>query len=180
MTTSNAQLVLNFRYRKKQSKLTQLIEFLRYMKGSIRTNGSFAHDLRKKLHFYPGPKRLLRATREVIRSEVHVNETGNWFQSFVVEASNKSVSVFSDPSVAPAEAGESAALGYSYAAFFERPGIPDPGGVPFKSFIKGDLYGPQRYRPYFDVMSKAIQDEAEQVTMESARALIRASMPKKR
>jgi hypothetical protein len=88
-------------------------------------------------------------------------------------ASTPGISVYSDPSIATAIAGQ-AAGGFSYAAFFQKP-------IQFDSFIKafpGDELNVVRYRPFFDLMTAEHNRVSESIHNKTFMQQVKAKQPK--
>lgn len=163
---------------KRGSNLDGHIRWMEYL-----SSPQFVKDWKVRFESNENLEKLKLAAREVFQERVYdqyepttYERTYAALDSFQATRSTDGtpgISVYSDPNIATAIAGN-AAGGFSYAAFFEKP-------IQFDSFIKafqGDELNVVRYRPFFDVMAAEHNRVSEGVHSKTFMQQVKAKQPK--
>lgn len=172
---------LKVTYLKRYSNLSQLIKFLKFIKGN-----EILKQIKPDFEGVTNTGYLLKVSQLSIKVNVldvydpeHYIRTGNLLKSLMVEPTRKKIepgiAFFSDPDIATAEAGISDGV-YSYLAFFEHP---EAGG--FDSFIRSvkepGEFSRVRYRPFFEELTNTLQRESTEIAHVMTNRHIKKRLP---
>lgn len=166
---------------RKESNLDNHIKWMEYL-----SSPAFVKDWKTRFESQPNLNKLRLSARQIFQEQVYdtyepatYQRTYSALESFQSAGDSESplpgATVYSDPTIATAIAGNSAG-GFSYAAFFEKP-------IEFDSFIKtqpGDDLNVIRYRPFFDLMTAEHNRVSEQIHKQSFLAQVKKKMPNAR
>lgn len=161
---------MQFALNKRESNLASHLRWLKYL-----TSKEFIEDWRKRSQNVTQQRALINIARQVIEEDIYSISKGQGNSGRSFKTSPKEgigLTLYSDPAVAPSEAGLNKGS-YSYLAFFEHP-------ERWKSFIKSPNSNPldeSRYRPFFKHLTQMVQDYTVKQAVPVVNKTIAARMP---
>lgn len=169
-----AEIPLRFILLKKDSNIENQLRWLAYIAGE-----QFVTDWRESMQTGGHMQEAIASARKIVEELIYsfntTDGTGRIKKSFTgtyLDTNEVSESaVYSDPNVAPSEAGANPGE-FSYAAFFED--------AKFNTFLppKSNPTDTRRYRPFFGAMTRDQQRTNHEIAFRTVMRTIRRRMPK--